>query len=311
MPVVNRALSGPINIHCDHSDTMGCRDSGWLQIFSEDSQEAYDNTIMAVRIAEHPDVLLPVMVNFDGFIISHTMERLEILDDKVVKSFVGDYNPKHYLLNPEKPVSIGGLDLQDYYFEHKRAEIEATNNSFKVIDDIAKKYEVISGRKYSFIEEYMMEDAEVAIICIGSTAGTAKSTVNKMRANGFKVGLIKVRVFRPFPNDQIVKALSKVKAVAILDRSVAFGNTGGPLFLEVSSALFNNGVSPKDILMSSYLYGLGGRDINERHIAGVYYDLFDNIRIGKVKSLINYVNLRGENSPENTYKVNHSLVSQN
>ena len=311
MPVVNRAISGPVNINCDHSDTMGCRDTGWIQIFGENSQEAYDNAVMANRIAEHPDVMLPVMVNYDGFIISHTMERLEILDDHEVKTFVGEYKPKHYLLNTEKPVSIGPLDLEDFYFEHRRAVEAANENAHKVIEDISRKYEVLSGRKYSYIEEYMMDDAEVAIICIGSSAGTVKSTINKMRKNGFKVGLIKIRMFRPFPNQVLANAIKKLKAVAVLDRSYGYGNIGGPLFIETKSALFSAGIGPKDILTNSYLYGLGGRDINERHIAGVYYDLLDNIKIGKVKKEKNYINLRGESSPEIVFNVNHSLIAQN
>jgi pyruvate ferredoxin oxidoreductase alpha subunit len=309
MPVVNRAISGPINIHCDHSDTMGCRDTGWIQIFGENSQEAYDNAVMANRIAEHPDIMLPVMVNYDGFIISHTMERLEILDDHQVKTFVGEYKPKYYLLNTEKPVSIGPLDLQDFYFEHRRAVEAANENAHKVIEDIARKFEVISGRKYSYIEEYMMDDAEVAIICIGSTAGTAKSTINKMRKNGFKVGLIKIRMFRPFPNQVLANALKNLKAVAVLDRSYGYGNTGGPLYIETKSALFSAGIGPKDILVNSYLYGLGGRDINERHIAAVFYDLLDNVRLGKVKQEKNYINLRGESSPEIVFNVDHSLTA--
>jgi pyruvate ferredoxin oxidoreductase alpha subunit len=310
MPVVNRAISGPINIHCDHSDTMGCRDTGWIQIFSEDSQEVYDNCAMAHRIAEHPDVLTPVMINFDGFIISHTMERLEILEDNEVKNFVGKYNPAHYLLNTKSPVSIGPLDLQDYYFEHRRGQEDGIEKAKKVVLDISKKYAVLSGRNYGYFEEYMMDDAEVAVICLGSTAGTVKSTIKKLRAMGKKVGLIKIRMYRPFPNEELAKALSKVKAVAVFDRSYGFGNTGGPLFVEVSSALFNAGVSPKDILVNSYLYGLGGRDITERHIAGVYYDLFDNVKAGKVKKTKNYINLRGEDSAELIYKVDTSLVSK-
>lgn len=310
MPVVNRAISGPINIHCDHSDTMGCRDTGWIQLFSEDSQEVYDNVCMAHRIAEHPDVLTPVMVNYDGFIISHTMERLEILEDSEVKNFVGSYKPNYYLLNTKKPVSIGPLDLQDYYFEHRRGQEDGIEKSRQVILDISKKFSVLSGRNYSFFEEFMMEDAEVAIICLGSTAGTVKSTVKKLRAMGKKVGLIKIRMYRPFPNEELVKALSKVKAVAVFDRSYGYGNIGGPLFIEVRSALFGAGVSPKDMLVNSYLYGLGGRDIAERHIAGVYYDLFDNIKAGKVNRMKNYIGLRGEDSPELIYKVDTSLVSK-
>ena len=310
MPVVNRAISGPINIHCDHSDTMGCRDTGWIQLFSEDSQEVYDNCAMAHRIAEHPDVLTPVMINYDGFIISHTMERLEILEDNEVKNFVGKYNPAHYLLNTKNPVSIGPLDLQDYYFEHRRGQEDGIEKAKNVILDISKKYAVLSGRNYGFFEEYMMEDAEVAIICLGSTAGTIKSTIKKLRSMGQKVGLIKIRMYRPFPNEELVKALSKLKAVAVFDRSYGYGNIGGPLFTEVQSALFGGGVSPKDIFVNSYLYGLGGRDITERHIAGVYYDLFDNVKAGKVKKIKNYINLRGEESAELIYKVDTSLVSK-
>jgi len=310
MPVINRALSGPINIHCDHSDTMGCRDSGWIQLYAEDSQEAYDNCVMALPIAEHPDVLTPVMINFDGFIISHTMERLEILEDSEVKKFVGTYNPKHYLLNLENPVSIGPLDLQDYYFEHRRGQEDGLEKSRDVILDVSKKYGILSGRNYGLFEEYMMDDAEVAIVCIGSTAGTVKSAIKKLRAMGKKVGLIKIRMYRPFPYQELAVALKKVKAVAVLDRSYGYGNIGGPLFVEVQSALYTAGVSPKDLLIGSYLYGLGGRDITEKHVAGIYYDLFDNIKQGKVKKVKNYVNLRGEDSVELIYKVESSLVSK-
>jgi pyruvate ferredoxin oxidoreductase alpha subunit len=310
MPVINRALSGPINIHCDHSDTMGCRDSGWIQLFSEDSQEVYDNCAMALPVAEHPDVLTPVMVNFDGFIISHTMERLEILEDKQIKDFVGTYKPAHYLLNAEKPVSIGPLDLQDYYFEHRRAQEEGVEKSKNVILEVSKKYGALSGRNYGFFEEFMMNDAEEAIVCLGSTAGTIKSAIKKLRALGKKVGLVKVRMYRPFPYAELAAALGKVKAVAVLDRSYGYGNIGGPLFVETQSALHTAGASPKDILVGSYLYGLGGRDITEKHIAGVYYDLFDNVKQGKVKKVKNYVNLRGEDSPELIYKVDSSLVSK-
>jgi pyruvate ferredoxin oxidoreductase alpha subunit len=292
MPVINRALSGPINIHCDHSDTMGCRDSGWIQLFSEDSQEVYDNCVMALPIAEHPKVLTPVMINFDGFIISHTMERLEILEDQQVKDFVGTYKPQHYLLNSTNPVSIGPLDLQDYYFEHRRAQEEGVEQSRNVIIDISKKYSAISGRNYGFFEEFMMDDAEAVIVCIGSTAGTVKSTIKKLRANGKKVGLIKIRMYRPFPYTELAEALKKVKAVAVFDRSYGFGNIGGPLFIEVQSALFTAGASLKDVFVSSYLYGLGGRDITEKHIATVYDEQFDNIKQGKVEKVKNYINLR-------------------
>lgn len=298
MPVINRALSGPINIHCDHSDTMGCRDSGWLQFFSENSQEAYDNTLMALKVAEHPKVLLPVMVTLDGFIISHTMERLEILDDDVIKKFVGDYHPHYSLLNVEKPITVGPLDLQDYYFEHKRQEAEAEENSYAVIQQVAEDFEKISGRKYSFIEEYKMNDAETAILVLGSTAGTTKAVVDRLRSKGRKVGMIKIQVYRPFPNKEIVRALSKGKAAAVLDRSIAYGSTGGPVFIEVRSALFGGGFNPDRFKLTDYIYGLGGRDVSLKHIESVYDDLDAIVSTGQIKSVINYLGVRGEERPE-------------
>ncbi|MEK6569930.1 MAG: pyruvate ferredoxin oxidoreductase, partial [Bacteroidota bacterium] len=223
MPVVNRAISGPINIHCDHSDTMGCRDSGWIQIFSENAQEAYDHTLIALRVAEHPNILLPVMVTLDGFILSHTMERLEILDDETVKEFVGEYHPDHPLLDTKHPVTVGPLDLPDFFFEHKRQEVEAQLAAAELMPAILKEFGTVSGREYDVIEEYEMDDAETAIVVLGSTAGTVKSVVNELRREGRKVGLVKIRVFRPFPVRDLVRALTKAEAVAVLDRSIAFG----------------------------------------------------------------------------------------
>jgi pyruvate ferredoxin oxidoreductase alpha subunit len=298
MPVINRALSGPINIHCDHSDTMGCRDSGWLQFFSENSQEGYDNTIMAMKVAEHPNVLLPAMVTLDGFIISHTMERLEILDDNIVKNFVGEYHPKHSLLVTDKPISIGPLDLQDYYFEHKRQQAEAQDNAYHVIEQVAEEFERISGRKYSLIEEYRMNDAETAIIVLASTAGTTKVVVDRLRSQGRKVGMIKIRVYRPFPNKELCRALSRTKAVAVLDRSLAFGNTGGPVFIEVRSALYGGGFSLKQVKLVDYVYGLGGRDINLRQIEAVYDELDTIVSTGRLEKEVNYLGVRGGDRPE-------------
>ncbi len=269
LAVVNRALSGPINIHCDHSDSMGCRDAGWLQIYSENSQEVYDNIIQAMKIAEHPDVLLPVMTTHDGFIISHTMERIDILEDEDVKKFVGEHKPNFPLLDVNNPVTYGPLDLQDYYFEHKKQQAEAMKKARRVILEVAAEYEKLSGRKYGFFDEYYTEDADYIIVALGSTAGTAKAAVDEMREAGKKVGVLKLRVFRPFPAEEIFRVLSSAKAVAVLDRSEGFSGIGGPLFQEVRSALYRESQVP----VSGYIYGLGGRDINIDMIEGIFGDL--------------------------------------
>jgi len=289
MPVVNRALSGPINIHCDHSDSMATRDSGWIQLYSENAQEAYDNTIQAIRIAENMKVRLPVMVMFDGFITSHGIEMVDFLDDEVVRNFVGDYQPNNPLLDPEKPLTYGPLDLYDYYFEHKRQQAEDIKNSKPIILDVAKEFEKISGRPYGLFESYQLEDAEIAIVALSSTAGTTKEVVDEMRAKGKKVGLLKPRVFRPFPYQEIAKALSHLKAVAILDRSDSFGAFGGPLFTEIRSAMMEFGKIPENI---DIIYGLGGRDINQQDIEGVYNQLDAIAKSGKVKERIQYLGVR-------------------
>jgi len=289
MPVINRALSGPINIHCDHSDTMGCRDSGWIQLFSESAQEAYDNAIIAVRVAEHKDVLLPVMVTLDGFILSHTVERVDIIDDEEVRNFIGTYQPEHSLLDVDNPITVGPLDLQDYYFEHKRQEIEAESHALEVVEEMSAEYAKISGRKYDLIELYKMDDAERAVIVMGSTAGTAKVAVDQLRSKGEKVGIIKIRAYRPFPYEQIVDALSNVKAVAVLDRAASFGAKGGPVYGDVRSALYgNNGYLP----VVDYLYGLGGRDINMDLIKSAFADLKEIAESGEIKQEVGYLGLR-------------------
>lgn len=258
MPVVNRALSGPINIHCDHSDTMAERDSGWIQLFCEDAQEVYDLTIMAVRIAEHENIRLPVMVNQDGFIISHGVEAVELLPDDVVKSFVGQLKPLYPLLDVENPVTYGPLDLYDYYFEHKRQQIEAMKNVFEVFSKISEEYYKTSGRKYDYVEPYKMEDAQYVMVALGSTNGTIKYVVDQLREEGKKVGLLKIWMFRPFPKAEIQRYLTGRKAVVVLDRSASFG-AEAPLYEAVKSSLYEVASKP---LLGSFVYGLGGRDVN-------------------------------------------------
>ncbi|RJP25651.1 MAG: pyruvate ferredoxin oxidoreductase [Candidatus Abyssobacteria bacterium SURF_5] len=283
MPVVNRALSGPLNIHCDHSDSMGARDAGWIQIFSENTQEAYDNTLQAFRIAEHKDVMLPTMITLDGFIISHTTEVLEILDDEAARRFVGEFTPLFTLLDPNQPITMGALDLQDYYFEHKRQQVEGMYNAPRVIEQVGKEFLELTGREYSFFEKYRLDDAECAIIVMGSAAGTTKEVVDTLRERGTRAGMIKLRVFRPFPYEQLAQALSHLKSVAVLDRSISFGAQGGPLYLETKAAMYG-----KTIPICSYIYGLGGRDFMPAMAESAFNDLFE----GKCDQQMKYLGLR-------------------
>ena len=277
LPIVmfnaNRALSAPINIHCDHSDVMGARDTGWVIMFAETAQEAYDNTIMAFRIAEHPDVLLPVMSTADGFITTHSIDRAEIMDDASVTEFVGEYEPTYDLLNFDKPVSHGNFaGLGGPYFEFKKQQRSAIDASMPVIKAVGAEFSELSGRPFDVVEGWGMEDAEVAIVVIGSTAGNARHVARQMRKNGVKAGVLKVRVFRPFPAEEIRQALSGVKAIAVLDRSESFGAEGAPLFLEVRSALYD---LDRRIPMVNYIYGLGGSDVRIELIERVFNDLTD------------------------------------
>jgi len=289
MPVVNRALSGPINIHCDHSDTMGARDSGWIQLYAENAQEAYENTIVAIKIAEHKKILLPVMVCQDGFITSHAVEGIEIFPDEAVKKFVGEYSIKHSLLDTDNPVTYGPLDLQDFYFEHKRQQAEAMKSALVNIPEVLQEFNKAFKRNHDVVEEYKLADAEIGIVVLSSTAGTAKVVVDKLRENGLRVGLLRPRFFRPFPKERLIKALSHLKAVAILDRSDSFSAEGGPLFSEIKAALYE---SEKKPLVTDYIFGLGGRDIFPEDIEKVYRDLEEIKKSGKIKSLVNYLGVR-------------------
>jgi pyruvate ferredoxin oxidoreductase alpha subunit len=291
MSLVNRALSAPINIHCDHSDVMGMRDSGWIILFSESGQEAYDNLIQGIRIAEHPDVLLPVAVCQDGFITSHGMERVEICEDDDVKDFVGSFSPRWPLLDLENPKTYGPLDFYDYYYEHKRQQVEAMEHAQPVILEVAAEFNKKFKRDYGLFEAYKLDDAEVAVIAANSTTGTAKVVVDQLRSEGLKVGLLKPRVFRPFPAKEMADALSNVKALAVMDRSISFGamNNAGPLFLELVAALTLHGVQ---IPAANYVYGLGGRDILPKEIETVYRDMLRVVETGQVEQLVTYLSVR-------------------
>lgn len=293
MSLVNRAVSGPLNIHNDHSDAMGVRDAGWIMLFSENNQEAYDNMLMAHRIAEHKDVRLPIMICQDGFITSHSIENIELIEDEKVKEFVGTYKPEHYLLNKKEPMAIGPLDLQAYLFEHKYQQAEGMRNAKKVIAEVSAEFEKMTGRKYSFFEEYKMEDAEYVVVCMNSTAGTAKFTVDNLRSKGIKAGLLKIRMFRPFPAIEIAEALSKesIKSIAVLDKSDSVNGAGGALFEDVTSAMY---VNNKHVSIVNYIYGIGGRDTTADDIESVFEDLQKIQKDEKVENPYRYLGLRKE-----------------
>ena len=291
MNLVNRAVSGPLNIHNDHSDAMGVRDAGWIMLFSENNQEAYDNNLMAHKIAENKDVQLPIMICQDGFITSHSIENIELENDEDVKKFVGEYHPKHYLLNKKEPMAIGPLDLQAYLFEHKAQQGEAMKAAKQVILDVSKEFEKWTGRHYDLFEEYKLDDAEIAVVCMNSTAGTTKAVVDKLRDQGVKAGLLKIRVYRPFPGEEVAKALSHLKAVAVLDKSDSLNAIGGALFEDVVSSMY---VAKQNVPVVNYVYGIGGRDTTEKEIKSVYTDLAEISKDGKIENSYRYLGLRSE-----------------
>ena len=276
---VNRTLTGPININNDHSDSMGARDSGWIQIYAENNQEAYDNYLQAMRISEQPDVRLPIMICQDGFITSHAVENILLEEDAAVKAFVGEYHPEHALIGRDTPLAVGPYDTCPYCMEHKVQQANAMKHAKQAILDVAADFERTFGRKYGFFEEYRMEDAEVALVLIGSTAGTAKACIETLRREGIKAGLVKLRVFRPFPMEELAAALAHVKAVAVMDKSEGNSGCGGPLFAEVRSACYDLETSPKII---DVVYGLAGRDCAVEDIERVYRHLLRIVETGEL-----------------------------
>lgn len=283
---VNRTVSGPLNIHCDHGDSMGARDSGWIQVYSETNQEAYDNLIIGTRVAEDPSVMLPFMNCYDGFITSHSVENIELMEDAEVKEFVGEYNPAHALL--KSPCAMGPFDSQLYYFEHKRHQAEGMKNAKAALLKYSKEFAKITGRNYQLFEEYKLDDAEIALVIIGSSAGTAKYVTNQLRAKGIKAGVLKIRAFRPFPFDEIGAALKHLKAIAVMDKCTSLNDAGGPLYLEVRSALYDQPTRP---FADNYLYGLGGRDVKAGDLESVYMDLLKIVETGSAGNVHRYLGL--------------------
>lgn len=280
MNIGNRALSGPINIHADHSDSMLVKDSGWMQMYAETPQDVYDLNYVGIKIAEHKDVLTPIMVCQDGYLTTHTMQEVTFMNDEFVRSWVGSYHPVNPLLNINKPVTKGPFDLYDYYFEHKRQQMDGLENAKRVAKEVFKKYGEETGRNLWIQEEFMLEDAEVAIVVMNSTAGTAKHVAKKLRSEGIKAGVLKIVMFRPFFHEEVAFALRNCKVVGVMDRVPAFGSHGGPLFTEVRSALYNYDQKPKVV---NYLYGLGGREINTKMILDTYKELIEIKNTGEIK----------------------------
>ena len=289
LTLVNRTLSGPININCDHSDGMGARDTGWIQIYAENNQEAYDNFIQAYPIAEDKRVHLPIMICQDGFITSHAVENIELMEDKLVKEFVGEYEPEEFLLNPGKPIAVGPYSVTNYAMEAKKNQETALENAKEVILEVAKKFKEVSGREYGLFEEYKTEDADYIMLIMGSAAGTAKEAVDHLREQGKKVGVLKLRVFRPFPAEEIAEALKGCKAVAIMDRCESYNGNGGPLGSEVTAGLYRNKVMIEAV---NYIYGLAGRDFTVNEVYDIFAELEEAVESGKKVEQYQYIGLR-------------------
>lgn len=280
----NRALSAPLNIHNDHSDSMGVRDAGFIQLYCENNQEAYDNTIMAVKIAEKAN--LPVMVCYDGFITSHSVENIMLIETEDVQKFVGKRNPTQYLLDDERNISMGPMDLQKYYFEHRKQLAEAMRGAKDIIKEVSDEFYKLTGRKYGLYENYGMEDADIGIIVLNSTAGTAKDAVDTLRKSGVRAGIIKPRVFRPLPYTELPDELKNLKALAIMDKCDSVNGYAAPLFTEITSAMYSKGLNVPTI---DYIYGLGGVDVKVDDILSIFNRLSEIAKNGKTEKTTYYL----------------------
>ena len=301
MAVANRALSSPLNIHGDQSDSMAERDSGWIHIYVENAQEAYDAIIQAFKIAEDVGVSLPIMVGLDGFTLSHSLENVDVLPEDIVKQFVGERQLPMVLthegktmpfkLDPENPMTMGPIAFQNYYFEFKRQQEEGMSNALKLIPEVNSSYAKVSGRSYGngLIDAYKLDDAEIAVVCVGSTSGTLKVIIDELRQEGVKAGLLRLRTFRPLPVEELRNALKNAKAIAVMDKSMSFGGFGGAVFHEVRHSLYDLQTHPPIV---NYIYGLGGRDSSPRELRKVFEDLINIAKTGHVESPVHYLGLR-------------------
>lgn len=280
MCVSSRALSAPLNIHGEHGDVMAIRDFGWVQIFGEQAQDAYDNTIIAQKVAEIAGV--PTMPIMDGFHTSHTTERVEVLDDEIIQTFVGQRQAENALVDQDNPVTYGTLALQNTYFDFKIDQEKAFQKVKSIYKKVCAEFEALSGRKHGFFEEYQTKDAEFVIVMMGATAGTVKDAVDSLREKGKKVGLLKINLFRPFPYREVGEVLSHAKNIAVLDRAMSFGSFP-PLFQDISISMQRAGSRKHQV--ASYIYGVGGRDLFQKDVVKVFSDLKD----GEIASDINYL----------------------
>lgn len=288
MAVANRALSAPINIHNDHSDMMGSRDCGWIQIYAENAQEAYDWTLQAFKIAENHKVSLPVTVNLDGFTISHAMEGVAVLEDKEVSDLVGKRDPM-YRLDTTNPMTFGALTLPDYYSEFKRQQVEAMKNSSSVIASVNDEFKKASGRQYSKLSAFNMEDAEAAVLCMGSVAGTARTVATKLRQQGKRVGVVKLWQYRPFPTRELAAVLSKVKSIGVVDRAVSFGAPYGALCSDIAATKVVTGIQTK---IFNVICGLGGRDVKPTDIEGIFETALRHAEGAPIDDPVTFVGVR-------------------
>ncbi len=258
MTVANRALSGPLSIWNDHSDIMGARDIGWIQIFVENGQEAFDHSVMAFKIAENPEVLLPTIVNLDGFILSHVVEALEVVDQATVDQFLHDYHPRHQL-DPESPVTMGAFAMPEIYTEVKMSHQVTLTNSYNHITNVWDEWARLTGRHYQPVERYKTEGAKILLLTMGCLSEVAEIAVDELRDQGLPVGLLKLRLWRPFPFQDLRDAVSGSELLIVCDRALSLGGPGGPVMSEVRSTLYPLAERPATV---GYIIGLGGRDVN-------------------------------------------------
>ncbi|MBD3806022.1 2-oxoacid:ferredoxin oxidoreductase subunit alpha [Sulfuricurvum sp.] len=289
--VVNRAIGAPLNVNGDHSDMYMGRDSGWIQLDCYNAQHVYDMNFIAFKVAEDHDVRLPAMVHQDGFMTSHTAQGVKTLSDEVAYKFVGDFQPMNDMLDLDHPVTHGVQTEEDWHFEHKARQHHALMTAvLPKIQNAFDEFEKLTGRKYNLVEAYNMEDAEVAVVCMGTSVETAQEVSDELREQGIKAGVVGIRVFRPWPMEQLAMVLKNVKAIGALDRSSPHG-TFGALYNEIAGTLINSG---NKVVLTNYIYGLGGRDLTKAHLVGIYNDLKANAEAGKPTTpLQQYIGLRG------------------
>ena len=290
--LVNRSLAAPLNVNGDHSDMYLSRDCGWISLCAYNPQEAYDFNLMAFKIAEDMRVRIPVIVNQDGFICSHTAQNVQPLSDEDAYKFIGEYQAKNALLDFSKPVTYGSQTEEDWHFEHKAQLHHDLMKSEAVIEEVFAEFAKLTGRRYSLVEKYDMDDAEVAIVALGTTVESARIAATEARKQGIKAGVVSIRALRPFPYKQVADALKNCKAIAMLDRSSPAGAMG-MLFNEVGAGVLQNSGANKPIL-SNYIYGLGGRDMTQEMLLDIYKDLDANAKAGKLTHATQqFIGLRG------------------